>query len=177
MSRQAPSTPGNASGASTQAVHNPVVREHAARELLSDDLPVRDLPDLDTDDRGSEVIVASADMLNKDYADELAFMEEKLTIVLHRGREKHAPLFEQVGVNGRIKWVQVETPTLLERKYVEVLARSMPIDITTQSGESPGDELTFNKVLRNMSTNFSFSILKDPSPKGAAWLAKVRREN
>ena len=173
MSRQAPSTSG--ASASTQAVHNPVVREHAARELQSDDLPIRDLPEFDTDER--DVIVATPEMLNKEYADELAFMEDVLTIYLNRGREKHSPQFEQFGVNGRIIWVQVEQPTKVKRKYVEVMARSMPVDITTQSGESAGDELVFNKVLRHQTANFSFSILHDPSPKGAAWLAKVRREN
>lgn len=173
MSRQAPSAP----GASSQAINNPVVRQNTARELHSDDLPIRDIPELDTDDRGSDVILASADMLNKDYADELAFMEEELTVYLNRGREKHSPLFEQFGVNGRIIWVQVEQPTNVKRKYVEVMARSMPIDIVTQSGKSPGDELVFNKVLRHQTANFSFSILHDPSPKGPAWLAKVRREN
>jgi hypothetical protein len=173
MSRQAPSN----AGTSTQAVHNPVVREHAARELLSDDLPIREMTELDTDDSGGDVILATPEMLNADYAAELAFMEDVLTIYLNRGREKHSPQFEQFGVNGRIIWVQVEQPTNVKRKYVEVMARSMPVDITTQSGESPGDELVFNKVQRHQTANFSFSILHDPSPKGAAWLAKVRREN
>lgn len=147
------------------------------RELSSDDLPIREVPELDTDDRSGDLILASADMLNKDYADELAFMEEYVEVYLNRGREKHSPLFEQFGVNGKIIWVQVETPTRIKRKYVEVMARSMPMDITTQSGESPGDELTFNKVQRHLSANFSFSILNDPNPKGPAWLAKVRRES
>lgn len=169
--------PSQESGAGSQAVHNPVVRQHAQREIASDDLPVRDVPELDTDDRSGDVIMASADMLNKDYADELAFMEEYVEVYLNRGREKHSPLFEQFGVNGKIIWVQVETPTRIKRKYVEVMARSMPMDITTQSGESPGDELTFNKVQRHLSANFSFSILNDPNPKGPAWLAKVRRES
>ena len=173
MSRQAPSTSG--ASASTQAVHNPVVREHAARELQSDDLPIRELPEFDTDER--DVIVATPEMLNKEYADELAFMEDVLTIYLNRGREKHAPKFEQVGVNGQIIWIQVETPTRIKRKFLEVLARSMPMDIRTQSGKAPGDELTFNKVERSLSANFSYQILRDDNPKGPAWLAKVRRES
>ncbi len=160
----------------SDAVNNPVSRP--GRELLSDDLPVRDVPPLlDPLDREDDVIVASADLLAKEYADELAFNEELLDIVLHRGREKHAPLFEQFGVNGQIVWVKVETPTRIKRKFVEVMARSMPMDITTTSGEDPSDALTFNRVERSLASNFSFSILRDPSPKGAAWLAKVRRES
>lgn len=163
--------------ASTDALNNPVARNYAGRELLSDDLPIRDVPALDTDDRSDDIIVASADMIAKDYADELAFMEEEVVIILNRGREKHAPLFEQVGVNGKIIWIKVDEPTRVRRKYLEVLARSMPMDITTVSGESAGDELTFNRVERHLSANFSFSVLRDPNPKGADWLAKVRRES
>lgn len=166
-----------AGAASTQAQNNPVVRQHAAAELHSDDLPIRDVPEFDSDDRSADVIVASADMLNKDYTGELAFMEDMVTVYLNRGRERHSPLFEQFGVNGRIIWIEVEKPTNVKRKYVEVMARSMPVDITTQSGEVSDDSLTFNRVNRHLSANFSFSILNDPSPKGAAWLAKVRREN
>ena len=161
----------------SQALHHPVVRERTQRELSSDDLPIRDVPTLDTDDRSGDVIVASADMLNKDYADELAFMEEYVEVYLNRGREKHAPKFEQVGVNGQIIWIEVETPTRIKRKFLEVLARSMPMDIRTQSGEAPGDELTFNKVERSLSANFSFQVIRDPNPRGPAWLAKVRRES
>ena len=162
----------------TEALNAPVKRQYTKREIHSDDLPIREIPELDTDDdRSADVIVASADMLNKDYAAELAFMEEYVEIYLNRGREKHSPLFEQFGVNGKIIWIEVEKPTRVKRKYVEVMARSMPVDITTDSGESRGDELTFNKVLRHQSANFSFSILRDPNPRGPAWLAKVRREN
>ena len=169
MSRVAPES-------STDALNNPVKRQYTRRETHSDDLPVRDVPDLDTDDRGADVIVASADMLNKDYMDELAFMEEYVEVYLNRGREKHSPRFEQVGVNGRIIWIEVETPTRIKRKYLEVLARSMPMDVRTQSGEDAGDALTFNKIERSLSANFSFSVT-DPNPRGAAWLAKIRRES
>lgn len=161
----------------TQAAHNPVVREYSARELLSDDLPVRDVPAFDTDDRSDDVIIASPELANKNYLSELAFMEEYVEIYLNRGREKHAPLFEQVGVNGKMLLLVVERPLRIQRKYLEVLARSMPMDIRTLSGETPEDALTFNKVERSLSANFSYSVLRDDNPKGAAWLAKVRRES
>ena len=160
---------------STQAAHNPVARQYG-RELHSDDLPIRDVPSLDTDDRSGDVIVASPD-IGSDYMKELAFMEEYVEIYLNRGREKHAPKFEQVGVNGQIIWVIVETPVRIKRKFVEVLARSMPMDIRTNAGETDGDALTYNKVDRSQSASFSFSVLRDDNPRGPAWLAKVRREN
>lgn len=162
---------------STDAINNPAKRQYNRRELLSDDLPIRDVPTLDTDDRSDDVILATPSNFSSDYAAELAFMEEYVEVYLNRGRERHAPLFEQVGVNGQSIWVIVEKPVRIKRKFVEVLARSMPMDVRTQSGETDGDALTYNKVERSLSANFSFSILRDDNPKGAAWLAKVRREN
>ena len=162
---------------SSDALNNPSLPQYGGGELNSDDLPVRDVPTLDTDgDRVADVILSSAGMLAKEYAAELAFNEQVLTIYLNRGREKFSPLFEQFGVNGQIVWVEVEKPTRLKRKFIEVMARSMPMDISTQSGEDPNDALTFNRVQRHLSATFSFSILNDPSPRGAEWLAKVRRE-
>ena len=166
-----------AADSSTDALNNPVIkRPYTKREVHSDDLPIRDVPTLDTDDRGADIILTDAERFTKSYLDELAFMEEYVEVYLNRGREKHAPLFEQVGVNGQIIWIQVETPTRIKRKYLEVLARSMPMDVRTQSGEDSSDAITFNKVERSLSSNFSFSVT-DPNPKGAAWLAKVRRES
>ena len=165
-----------AADSSTDALNNPVKRAYTRREVNSDDLPIRDVPSLDTEDRGADIILTDAERFTKTYLDELAFMEEYVEVYLNRGREKHAPLFEQVGVNGQIIWIQVETPTRIKRKYLEVLARSMPMDVNTKSGEDSSDALTFNKVDRSLSANFSFSVV-DPNPRGAAWLAKVRRES
>ena len=165
-----------AADSSTDALNNPVKRAYTRREVNSDDLPIRDVPSLDTEDRGADIILTDAERFTKTYLDELAFMEEYVEVYLNRGREKHAPLFEQVGVNGQIIWIQVETPTRIKRKYLEVLARSMPMDVNTKSGEDASDALTFNKVDRSLSANFSFSVV-DPNPRGAAWLAKVRRES
>lgn len=148
------------------------------REFSNMDMPTRQLDPVEDGPREPDVIVADElELTNKQYLEELAFMEETLEVVLHKGSEKYSPLMEQVGVNGTQIWIPVDTPVALKRKYVEILARSQPIDITTESGESPGDELVFNRVKRNQRRNFSFSILKDPSPKGQAWLAKVMRES
>lgn len=162
--------------AGTQAVHHPVAPQHG-REILSDDLPVREVATLDDlEDRIGEVIVAGKELVNKEYLAELAFMEEYVLVYLNRGREKFAPRFEMVGVNGQVLWIEVEQWTRIKRKFLEVIARSMPMDIRTNSGETDGDELTFNKTVRSLSANFSFSV-QDENPKGAAWLAKIRRES
>lgn len=148
------------------------------RELHSEDLPMRTLDAIeDLDKREPEVIVAVDPVSAGGYIEDLAFMEEPVIVILHRGREKHAPEYEMFGVNGQVKWVKVETPTRLERKFLEVMARSQPMDVRTDSGEDAGDAITFNRTHRSLSANFSFSVIEDKNPKGAAWLAKVRREN
>lgn len=148
-------------------------------EIHSEDHKPRALPPVvEPEDRIGETIETARDGLTSaDYFDELAFMNEDVVVILNRGREKHAPEFEQFGVNGRLIWIKTGVPTRIKRSYLEVMARSQPIDIRTQSGEDQGDALTFNRVERTQSAGFSFSVIEDKNPKGHAWLAKVIRES
>lgn len=155
-----------------------MARQASTSELHSGDLPLRTLPPIaDRDDAAGEAIVQTEAMPSKDYADELAFMEEPVTVVLHKGRDTWAPRYERFGVDGKPIWVEVGKPTVVKRKYVEVMARSQPMTVATASGEEDSDALTFNKIHRRLSANFSFSIVEDKNPRGHAWLAKVMREN
>jgi hypothetical protein len=150
-----------------------------AREYHSDDTKPRALePIVEASDLEGQVIVTDEKALtDTDYFKELAFMREKVTVVLNKGRERKAPMYEQFGVNGKIIWIQVNTPTVIERSYLEVMARSQPISIRTESGEVPDDALTQNIVHRDQRANFSFSVIEDKNPKGAAWLQKIIRES
>lgn len=64
----------------------------------------------------------------------------------------------------------------IERKFVENLARAQPMNVNTRSGESDGDDLTFNRVERSLSSLVSFSVLEDKNPRGREWLTRVMRE-
>ena len=99
-----------------------------------------------------------------------------MTILLHRGREKNAPTHEHVSVNGQTIWIPVDQPTRIARKFVEVLARAQPMNVSTDSGESPGDQITFNNVNRSLSSLCSFSVLEDKNPRGREWLTRVMCE-
>ena len=159
------------------AKNNPVARQFVQPELSNTELPKRTLDTLEDvmADR-QEILIADASTLAGDYAAALAFNEEPVTILLHRGREKNAPTAEMVGVNGVIKWIPVDTPVKIERKFVENLARAQPININTRSGESDGDDLAFNHVQRSLSSLVSFSVLEDANPRGREWLTRVMRE-
>ncbi len=149
------------------------------REYSNADMASRALPAIeDADNRPEDIIQAEEmDLVNADYAAELAFMEEPVTVLLHKGREKFAPRFEQFGVQGKIIWIETNKPTIVARKYVEVMARAQPIDVRTRSGETQGDELAFNIIDRSQNSAYTFSVLQDKNPKGAAWLAKIIRES
>lgn len=156
-----------------------------SRELHSDDLPITqpkaiDLSlDVDPADRVADIILSSDEMLNKDYLDELKFMEEPVTVVLHRGRERYSPNIHDFYVNGKPLWIPVDRPTTIPRKYLEVLARSQPFEVKTKvnKNEQDGeDAVVDNMAERYQSAKYPFSVVKDENPRGHVWLAKVMRE-
>lgn len=153
-----------------------------ARERQSADLPIRSLdpiPD-DPEDRAADIIVSDEKLASKDYQDELAFMAERVEIILHRGREKFSPNVHDFYVNGRPMWIPVDTPVSIPRAYLEVMARSQPYDVQTQVDKNEGDDAAsavLNTIKRYQSSKYPFAVLKDPNPKGPAWLAKVMRES
>lgn len=179
MSRTQPPAAQAARGASTDAIHNPVSREHTGRENHSADQALRDLPAIDAlEERDDEIVIADPILAAKDYVEELKFNEDFLTIFLHRGREKFAPQLLDFYVNGLVCWIPVEQRVRVRRKFVEVMARSQPMDVRTESHmiESSQEAATINRIHRSLSINYSFSVIHDPSPKGAEWLAKIMRE-
>lgn len=153
--------------------------EYHRGEVHTTDLPVRALEPIG-EERSPEIIVATdADLAAKDYLDELAFNEEMLTVVLHKGKEKFAPRHHDFYVNGKAVWIPVDTPVTVARKYVEVMARSQPMDVRTESHAIDDDQSagTVNNILRSLSSQYPFTVIEDKNPKGRDWLTKVMREN
>lgn len=106
---------------------------------------------------------------------ELAFMEETLTIRIEPTSEKYAKQVVDVYVNGAPEWIPVGKPYTVRRKFVEVLARAKQETINTVSG-STDDANPENRVTRFNASKYPFSVLNDPSPKGAAWLTRLIAE-
>lgn len=138
--------------------------------------PVVDLS-LDTDltiIRENEDIVTEISSVNKSYLDELAFMEETLTIQLSPSSEKNAPNVVSASVNGVTIWIEVGEPTEVKRKFVEVLARckSDAIDTVVKTMQN-GDSV--NQFTRSTSNKHPFSVLHDPSSRGYEWITQLFR--
>lgn len=156
------------------------VTSNSTPEVYSQEQPVRRLADLGDDvtldSLQSEIVIAQDNMAFQDYAAELAFNEDILTIIVARGREKHAPTMHDPKVNGVPFWIRCDVPQNVPRKYVEVLLRSQPMDVQTRVDDGP-DGQPINRIERSQAGAFALTIIKDPSPKGRDWMAKVMREN
>jgi hypothetical protein len=162
--------------APTAAINHPVKRAYKRREIHSAELPLRQIADIEHEFK-PEIIIAE-NLAEKSQLDELKFNEEMVTIYLHRGREKFAPQIIDVYCNGEPHWIPVEREYKLKRKFVEILARSQPIDVRTESHmmENSQEASTVNRIHRSVSANYSFSVRHDPNPKGNDWLMKIMRE-
>ena len=149
------------------------------KEVYSADMPTRTLEDIgdNIEDREPEIIVTDEVKAKSDYLADLAFMEEPVTILIHKGREKHAPRVLDFYCNGKPIWVVVDTPTTVPRKYVEIIARSQPMTVSTESGEEQSDAGAYNRIIRSLYSQFPFTVIEDKNPRGHAWLAKVMRES
>jgi hypothetical protein len=121
------------------------------------------------------------------YMDELAFMEEPVTINIHPSQEENAPLSIPIWVNGRGaeilhegKWIPatyipVDREITIKRKYLESLARAKPTNIKTNVIEMPGQD-PVNKIGRHTFMKYPFTLIDDKNPRGRAWLNKVLSE-
>lgn len=173
-------------------------RQSLKKEVHSADLPIeqqRDIknsPDQERDE--GDIILVDPAVATKAYQDELAFMEEPVTIRIEPGSEEHAPMAVMLACNGKgcevlIKgrwreypggWVPVGEVLTIKRKYLEILARSKITKIETVLPE-PGSEEdksgSGGRVKRITRQSNSFSVLKDESPRGNAWLTEIMRRN
>lgn len=140
-----------------------------------------------------DIVVANPETLKKAYADELAFMEEPVTIRIEPGSDENAPQHIllacngkgcEVWIGGRWRempggWVPVGQQMTIKRKYLEVLARSKIDRIETVMPEmgAPEAEMGNNRIRRFTRQSNSFSVVSDKNARGADWLSEVIRRN
>jgi len=141
----------------------------------------------DPHEREPEIIEADQDMLDRDYADRLKFMDEPVVIQINPSNEKNPANSFPVWVNGRGgevlmggRWVPVTyfpvgVELTTKRKYVEVLLRAKVDNVTTEVTDRGDDKI--NRVNHNTSALVNFTIIEDRNPRGRDWAAEVRRRN
>lgn len=157
----------------------------ARREVYSDDFDLPKIPPIVMPNIDQPLVREPEAMqpvetasLTSDYAKELAFSEEPVTILLQIPSEKNPAKVIDVYVNGRVEWIPVNTPWTVARKYVEVLARAKPIDISTKhdTPETAPDGNPRNQVLRVTRVLHPFTVIEDKNPRGMEWLRRVMAE-
>lgn len=138
-------------------------------------------------ERESEIVRAEQ-LPSDDYAAELLFNEEPVTIRIEPSSEKNAASAHPVRVNGQgaevllngrwiaITFLPVGRPLTIKRKYLAVIA-SAKLDTVHTEVREPESETPNNVINRYTSAVMSFSVIEDKNPRGAAWLQELRRRN
>jgi hypothetical protein len=151
-----------------------------AKELHSDTLEI--------EQRGDSNVVTGEKIGNAAYFDELAFMEEPVTIRLEPSSDKNAAMAFPVWVNGKkaevyqngrwdeIGYLPVGRTLVVRRSVLEVIIRAK-IDTVHTRIENMDSERPNNREDRFTSPIHSFSIIEDRNPRGAAWVTEIRRRN
>lgn len=107
-------------------------------------------------------------------ADELAFMEEPVTIVIPSSGQENEEIFIPVGNNGRTVYIRRNVETTLRRKFVESLLRARK---TTYRVEAKilQDGNVDQRAVPATGLLYPFDVTND-TPRGHAWRRKVMAE-
>ena len=126
-------------------------------------------------DQGQDIEpILAAEGLGKIAAEE-AFMHEILEVeILSSGDENSAPsgILNVGGVSQ--PWMR-DTPIMMRRKFVEVLARCKETKYVPQD-PNMSNPMATNVPIGRTAFAIPFSVLHDPNPKGRAWLAAIKAE-
>ena len=143
-------------------------------------------PIVDPKDRGGEIVEVGRSLLDGDYAERLAFMEEPVTIEIMPSGGDNPPTHYPVWVNGRggevllggqwvtMVYLPVGQPLTLKRKYVGVLAAAKSETVRHDAPDQRAATL-LNIPHRTVSAACNFMVLQDANPRGPAWIAELRR--
>lgn len=167
-------------------------RSPVRAEIHTDDIKIDQKVPLVGDpaaERAPEIIRAET-LPAAGYADDLAFNEEPVTILINPSSEKNAARHIPVWVNGKgcevwnnqancwveMAYIPVAQRLTIKRKYLEVLARAKKDEVTTKH-DDVGAEYIDNRVDRITSAVANITVLEDKNPRGAAWLVELARRN
>jgi hypothetical protein len=161
----------------------------ARQELHSDQLPkTEQMPPIADPSAYDGDVVIGEKIGNADYLDELAFMEEPVTIRIEPSSDKNAAGAFPVWCNGRgseillngqwreCTYLPVGQVLTVKRKYLEIIVRAKIDTIHTKILEVESERPN-NSINRYTSPTTSFSILEDRNPRGPAWVSELRRRN
>jgi len=126
------------------------------------------------DDQPDVQTVAESDLAR--VAAEEKFMHDVLEVMVFPTTDPTAPPYAILSVNGQTQPVPRNVPVKMYRKHVEVLARMRETRITQDLTPNKEGEITMDALRAHSGLVYPFSVLKDPDPRGGAWLANIIAE-
>ncbi len=109
--------------------------------------------------------------------DLLKFMEEPVTVLVHRTADKTAdPVVEVWNGGVRQMFIRGQKQTV-KRKFIEILARArdMKYEQDVQIDRSTGDAI--NRMIPVIGLKYTFEVIEDMNPNGRSWLQNLLQES
>lgn len=128
-------------------------------------------PRSETVDGHHLIETAGAEAGNKKWLDEMAFMNEEVTVRVHPSTDKNANPFPEVFVNGRVQRFVRGAEQKVRRCFVEVLARAKGTTFDNVKMKDPEGEDKYVYPTHTAEV-YPFVVIGD-TPKGDVWLKRV----
>lgn len=119
-----------------------------------------------------ETVAESRDF--RQLAADEAFMHEMVTVMIHATTDENQPPQVIVNCNGTNQPIMRGVPTMVRRKYVEILARMKETKYSqvTRNASAP-DQID---LVARHGLSYPFDLISDDNPRGRAWLQNVLAE-
>lgn len=152
-----------------------LVQDRAARAARKRDVDAVDVPSgkarefTETNDLdGPEIEVVNGGVKFADKAEQLAFMNEDVEIIVHRGPSKNPEPIIQLACNGRNQFVVRNRKQTVKRRYVEVLVNAREISYIQEEYVAENGERRIRNIPQH-GLRYPFTVTRD-TDRGAAWL-------
>lgn len=113
-------------------------------------------------------------VIDRGWAENMAFANEKVTVTVHESTEKNAEPIVEVFCDGIPQRFIRGQAQEVKRKFVEVLARARSTSYS-QREERDGGFVEGSVFDPHTALRYPFSVNHDPNPRGADWLKSILR--
>ena len=114
---------------------------------------------------------------SKDFREMAAnesFMNEVVTVLVHSSTDENQSPHVIVNCNGVNQPIVRGVPTVIRRKYLEILARMKETKYTQVTPNPAAPDVSEMKARHGLA--YPFEVIEDANPKGRAWLNNVLAE-
>ena len=142
------------------------------KEYSTHDMQTGNMPPVDLDSGANTEDLLAVDIdLKQSELEELAFLEETMTIRLEYGSQESAVPAVSLSNNGQSVTIPVGVPVNIKRKFVGQLASAKTTNV--QNNVVYIQDSVQNVVQRRSNQRFPFTVIRDPNPRGYDWLTKL----